>query len=131
MSGTPASEPAAPGRTRFITHRGTTICFLDFSGITDPALALAAIREAQTIVTQQPPASVRTLTYVKDATFNRAVVAALKELARANKPHVRAGAIVGMGGIQRAVYIAVTQFTGRRLPTFSDLDQAKDWLASQ
>jgi hypothetical protein len=121
----------AAGRTKFITHKGKSICLLDFAGITDPAEALAAIAEARRIVTSQPANSVLTLTYVKDATFNRDVVAALKELAAANKPHVRAGAIVGMGGLQRAIYIAVTQFTGRRLPTFASLDQAKDWLAEQ
>lgn len=120
-----------PGRTTFITHKGRTICLLDFSGITDPALALDAIREARQVVTGQPAGSVLTLTYVKGATFNREVVAALKELAAANKPHVKAGAIVGMGGLQRAIYIAVTQFTGRRLPTFADMEQAKDWLAAQ
>lgn len=119
------------GRTRFVTHKSKTICLLDFGGIANPAEALAAIAEARQIVTSQPANSVLTLTYVKDAMFNRDVVAALKELAAANKPHVRAGAIVGMGGLQRAIYIAVTQFTGRRLPTFASLDQAKDWLAEQ
>lgn len=121
----------ATGRTKFITHKGTNICLLDFSGITNPAEALAAIAEARQIVTSQPANSVLTLTYVKDATFNRDVVAALKDLATANKPHVKAGAIVGMGGLQRAIYIAVTQFTGRRLATFASLDEAKDWLAAQ
>lgn len=118
-------------RTSFIQHKGKTICLLDFGGLTDPAESLAEIKEAQRIVTSQPPGSVLTLTYVKDATFTRTVVAALKELTAANKAHVKAGAIVGMGGLQRAVYVAVTHFTGRRLPTFADLEQAKDWLAAQ
>ena len=40
-------------------------------------------------------------------------------------------AIVGMTGIHRAIYIAVTHFSGRRLPTFATLDEAKDWLVAQ
>ena len=118
-------------RTRFIVHQGKQICFLDFSGIQKPEDAITAIAEAQQIVTAQPLGSALTLTYVKDSTFNREVVVALKALAKADKPHVKAAAIVGMTGIQRAIYIAVTQFTGRRIPTFSSLDEAKDWLVSQ
>jgi hypothetical protein len=57
------------------------------------------------------------------------VVEALRELTTGNKPYVRAAAIVGLSGIQRVVYIALTQFTGRRLPTFTTALEAKDHLA--
>lgn len=118
-------------RATFLEHRGTRICLLDFSGITDTDAGLAAIAEARATIRAEPAASVLTLTHVTGATFNRAIVAALKELAGGNKPYVRAGAVVGLTGLQRAVYIAVMQFTGRRLPTFPDLESAKDWLVRQ
>ena len=121
----------APGRTTFVVHQGKRICLIDFHDIHDPALAIEAIDEARKIVRTQPPASLLTLTYVKNASFNREVVAQLKELVSGDRPYVKAAAIVGMSGIQRAIYIAVTQLTGRRLPTFQDLEQAKDWLVSQ
>lgn len=104
---------------------------LDFGGIADPAEALAAIAEAQQLVTSRPEGSVLTLTYVAGARFTREIVEALKRLAAANKPYVKAGAVVGMTGLQRAIYIAVTQFSGRRLETFAGIDEAKDWLARQ
>jgi hypothetical protein len=120
-----------PGRTTILTHKGKQICFLDFHDIQDTALALASIEEARQMVRRQPQGTVLTLTYVKGATFNREIVAELKELAAGNRPFVKAAAIVGMSGIQRAIYVAVTQFTGRRLPTFEGLEQAKDFLAGQ
>lgn len=118
-------------RTTFVEHEGKQICFLDFSNIQEEREALDAIAEARRIVTGQPAGSVRTLTYVAHARFTREVVTALKELTTANKPYVKAGAVVGMSGLQKAIYIAVTQFSGRRLEVFDSVDQAKHWLAAQ
>ena len=44
---------------------------------------------------------------------------------------MKAGAVVGLSGLQRVIYVTVTQLSGRRLPTFDTLEAAKDWLASQ
>lgn len=118
-------------RVRFIEHKGKRILFHDFSNIATVEEALAAVRESRAIVSQQPPASLLTLTDVSHSRFNKDVVDALKELVAANKPHVRAGAIVGLSGLQRIVYVAVTQLTGRRLPTFGTQEEAKDWLVAQ
>jgi hypothetical protein len=123
------TTPALP-RVRFIEHKGKQILYHDFSNLLKVDETLAAIEESRAIVRKQPLASVLTLTEVTGSRFNREVVEALKELTKGNKPHVRAGAIVGMTGIQRVVYVAVTQFTGRRLPTFTSLEEAKDFLIS-
>ena len=122
------TPPAGP-RVRFVEHKGRQILFHDFSNLLKVEDALAAIAESRAIVRKQPPNSVLTLTEVTGSRFNREIVEALKELTKGNKPHVKAGAIVGMTGIQRVVYIAVTQFTGRRLPTFDTVLEAKDYLA--
>ncbi len=55
----------------------------------------------------------------------------LREPLSANKPYVQAGAVVGLSGLQRVVYMAVTQLTGRRLPTLRTQDEAKEWLVPQ
>jgi len=126
---TPGAAPAATGpRVRFITYQGKQILLHDFSNLLKVEDAMAAIAESRTIVRKQPLNSVLTLTDVTSSRFNRDIVEALKELTKGNKPHVKAGAIVGMTGIQRVVYVAVTQFTGRRLPTFSSMEEAKDHL---
>jgi len=118
-------------RTSWITHKGRKICFLDFHGVKDNDAALRIIAEARQIVRSQPPNSTYTLTYVKDSTFNKEVSSKLKELASGDRPFVKAAAIVGLGGLQHALYVAVSQFSGRRIATFHDLEKAKDWLAEQ
>jgi hypothetical protein len=117
-------------RVSFIEHRGKRICYHDFAHIMTIEEALDAIRQSAEVVRKEPAGSVLTLTNVEGSRFNREVVEALKKLMEGNKPFVKAGAIVGLSGIQRVVYVAVTQFTGRRLPTFTSLEEAKDHLAA-
>lgn len=118
-------------RTRFIEHRGTRILFLDFSEVQDKDEALRAIFDAWEIIRTQPPNSLLTLTYVKNSRFDTDIVNALKELAQKDEPFVKAGAVVGLSGLQRVVYRAVTYFSGRHLPAFEEMEEAKDWLVEQ
>lgn len=118
-------------RTKFIQHQGKDIFLIDLSEIHEEAEALAVVAEARRIVTSRPAGSVLTLTYVKGGRFTRDVVTALKEMVAANKPYVKAGAVVGMSGLQRAIYIAVTQFSGRRLELCDSIEAAKDYLVAQ
>ena len=55
----------------------------------------------------------------------------MKEFVHANKPHVRAAAVVGIDGLKKIVYEAVMRFSGRNVPVFPDLETAKDWLVAQ
>jgi hypothetical protein len=68
---------------------------------------------------------------VTDTRYNRDVIHALKEFANGNKPFVRAGAVIGIDGLKKIVYDAVMKFTGRNLPAFDDVEEAKDWLVEQ
>ncbi len=118
-------------RTRFIEHHGKRILLLDYSGIRDPAEALREIAASRAVVARQPHGSVLTLTHVQGARYNTEVVQALKELATHNQPFVRAAAVVGLSGLQRAVYRTIQLFTRRALQPFDDLEAAKDWLVEQ
>ena len=118
-------------RTTFIEHRGKQICLVDLSELKDPQETLAAIAEARGIITSQPKASVRTLTHVTHARFNHEIVTAVKDMTAANKPYVKAGAVVGVTGLKRVIFNAVVNLTGRNLIAFDDLDKAKAWLVSQ
>ncbi len=118
-------------RTTFIEHKGVTIAFLDFSNVQSIEEALAAIEEAGRVVQSQPHRSVRTLTYVAGSRFNGDVLEAVKRLAVNNRPHVIAGAVVGLSGLQTVVYTTVMRFSKRNIPAFASLDAAKDWLVTQ
>lgn len=121
------SEP----RVRFIEHRGRQILLFDFANVTDPAEGLRHIAEAKAFVARQPPNSLRILTHVAGSRFNSDIVRALKDLAAHNKPYAKAGAVVGLTGLMRIVYATVAKFSGRNIPVFKTLDEAKDYLAEQ
>lgn len=118
-------------RTTFTEFKGKRIAKLDFSDIAEEPEALAAIAEAGSIIQQQPPKSLYTLTIVKGSRFNSAVLSAMKKLAAENGPFVRAGAIVGMGTLHKAAYLTVMYFSKRTIPAFDSEDEAKEWLAQQ
>jgi hypothetical protein len=120
------------GRTQFIDHKGRQIVYLDFSGITDPADAVAAAEEAKGFFAQQPrQQTLLTLTNVKGSHFDTQVVKAMRELVEHNKAYVRAGAIVGLSGLMRVVYTTLLHLTGRNLQAFDDINEAKDYLVKQ
>ena len=118
-------------RVRFIEQEGRNILFADLSGIRDRATALHAIEAVKRLVTDQPQRSVLTLTTVAGSIFDAEIVQALKELAVHNKPFVRAAALVGLSGLQRVAYAAVMLWSGRKLPVFGSMDEAKRWLVAQ
>lgn len=126
-----ADAAPAQQRVRFVEHKGKRVLFHDLSDIQDPREAFPAVEQSKTIVAQQPPRSLLTLTYVKGSRFNREIIEALKNLVVHNGPFVKHGAIVGLGGLQKVVYVTLTQLTGRRLPTFETVDEGLDWLVSQ
>lgn len=126
----PITEPGQP-RTRMIEHKGTPIMLLDYSDIMDTAQALAEIEKTKALIAQHPPASVRTLTYVRGSRYTAAVIDAMKELVAHNRPYVKAAAVVGMNTLHRIIYRAVITFSRRNIEVFEDLEQAKDWLVSQ
>lgn len=118
-------------RTRFIEHRGKKILLLDYSELRDPREALQEIARSKEMVARQPPGSLLTLTYVRDARYDSSVIQAMKDLAAHNKPFVKAAAVVGMSGIHRAVYQTLLLFTRRNIKAFDDMEAARDWLAEQ
>lgn len=115
-------------RLTFITHKGKQIMFLDLAGLVELSEAYAAIEEAKKAGRIHPPNTMLTLTDVTNARFDSTLTAALRELAVANKPYVKAAAIVGLSPIMRIIHVAVQRFAGRTLPAFDDLESAKEWL---
>src|SRR5258705_2787696 len=99
--------------TGFITHKGKRIFFVDFSDCT-PDEILSRIEGSRSIIQSQPEASVLTLTYVRNARFDRRVSQSLKEYSRDNKPFVKAAAIVGLNGLMQIILHALVMFTRRK-----------------
>ncbi len=117
-------------RVRFITHKDRKILYIDFS-CCSPEEMMTYMREAQRIISSQSEGSVLTLTDVTDARYNRQVSAALKEYTNANKPFVKAAAVIGVTGLKEVILNAIILFTRRKFSLFDRIDEAKEWLATR
>jgi len=115
---------------KFITHKGTTILFIDLAR-KSPSELLSAISEAKSVIAAQPPGSLLTLTDVEGSSYNREVADELKAYVAHNKPFVRAGAVVGLNDLKRVIFNFLNRVTGRTLKGFDRIDAAKDWLSAQ
>lgn len=116
------------GRVRFVSHGAKKILRFDFSDL-DIEGAREVIAYGTRLVAQMPKHSVLTLTDVTRANYDKEITEALKEFTRHNKPHVIAGAVVGVSGLKKVIFQAVATVSGRsNLRLFDDLEAAKDWL---
>lgn len=115
-------------RAKFVAHKGKQIFKMDCTHATLEemnAVIEACIRE----VRSQPEKSVLTLTIAGGTSFSGETITKLKELARDNTPYVKAGAIVGITGLYKVVFSAVSMFSKRRFHLFDTVDEAMDFLA--
>ncbi len=90
--------------------------------------------EAQEVVAAKSlkPASILTLTDVTDSRFDRSVLKALQDLMTYDRPFVRAGAVVGLSGLQRVAYATLMRLTSRsNLAAFATREDAESWLSAQ
>ncbi len=116
-------------RVKFIKHREKDILLLDFSNAqTDEVLTI--IEDAKRVISESPEQSLLTLTDVTNARFNEQVGEGMKKFTMHNKPYVKAGAVVGITGLKRIIFGAVMAFSKRKLESFEDREQAKQWLVN-
>lgn len=116
-------------RVKYISHRGKQILLHDLSAC-EPADLIASLETGKRLIEGTPFGSVLTLVDVSNTRYNREVAAAIKGYAAANKPYVRASAIVGLDGIKEVLLNAVILLTRRKFSVFDDVESAKDWLAT-
>jgi hypothetical protein len=120
-------EAIAPGRVRFIEHRGKRVLFINYSHC-DVAMLKAVAEEGHRVIAREQPNSVLTLNDVTGTTFDKESVAVLQAKVAANAPYVRRGAVIGIHGLQRLIYEGVQTFSRRRLPLFNSREEALSWL---
>jgi hypothetical protein len=119
-------------RVRFLDHHGRRIILLDFAGITDVEEGLAAVAEASRFIGAQPAdGTSMTLTDVRDTRYDRRIVDAFKQMTAANRPIVKAAAVVSNSPIHHAAISLIAFFSRRRIQIFESRESALDWLAAQ
>jgi hypothetical protein len=118
-------------RARLVTHGGKRIVLVDLSALTDIAEITRWIARGRELVHAQPPASVRYCLDVTGMRFDTSIVKRFRENGETSRPYLRAAAIVGLSGIQRAAYVMIAFALKLHMPDFPEREQALDWLAAQ
>jgi hypothetical protein len=118
------------GVEQIIEYKGKKIFYMDFSNC-DRKKMTDIVEGLKPIIEEQPLNSLLTLVNVTGLIFNADILKAFKEFTEHNKPYVKAGAVIGIKGIQKIAYDAVMKFSERNLPLFETVDEAKEWLSQQ
>lgn len=124
-------KPISMAKTQKQFHNGKTIFYMDFSDVKTIGEINIIIKEAVDHIRKQPPLSVLTLTNITNMHFNNEIKDLFQEFIKGNKPFVKAGAVVGLSGLQQILYNSLMKITGRNIKSISTLPAAKDWLAMQ
>lgn len=114
----------------FISYKGKTIVYLDFSDMKKVDDIKICLNEGCEYIRKQSPNSVLTLTNTENMFFNNEVRKHFEEKVKGNAPYVKAGAIIGMTGLISIMYSAFVRFTGRNLKLFKSKEEALDYLVS-
>jgi hypothetical protein len=123
MAVQPLTQQQYSDRIRWLAHEGKQVLLVDFTDMSAPEVKeMATI--VPSIVTVQPPHSVRILADFTGATVDRDAAAAIKEAATRDRPHIRRAAWVGTEAIPKALYAGIVQFSVRALPTFPTREDA-------
>lgn len=101
---------------------------MDFSNLKSEKEIRELINKSIAVIREQPMASLLTLTDISDMHFNSEIKALFTAFVDGNKPFVKAGAVIGISGLQGIVYNAIMKMTGRNLKSMKSIDEAKDWL---
>jgi len=117
-------------RTQFIDYQGKKIFYIDFSNLKTFEEIKALTLEAQKYIHSQPPLSVITLSTVENTHFNTEIKDMFTEYIKSNKPYVKTSAVIGISGLKMIMYNGMMKISGRDTRAFSDMEQAKSFLAS-
>lgn len=102
---------------------------MDFSNLKSEQEIKEIIEKGKTFIRSQSMASVLTLTNISNMHFNNQIKELFTIFVKDNKSYVKAGAVIGISGLQGIVYNAVMKLSGRNLKSMRSVDEAKDWLA--
>jgi hypothetical protein len=104
---------------------------MDFSNMNNTNEIKSLINESIRYIRAQPPASILTLTNIQGMHFSNEIKDLFSDFVKGNKPFVKAGAVIGMSGMQQIVYNGLMKVTGRDIKAFNTAEEAKNWLVSK
>ncbi len=117
-------------RIQFITHKGTRVLLLDFTGCTSDELK-SITNEVEQVITAQPRDSVLVVADFSDAQFTREAVTRLKVVTTRDRPFVKRAAWVHTDNLPKVLLDAIQSFSQRQVPTFKTQEEALEFVVRE
>ena len=118
-------------RVTFVTHDGTRILRVDYSGLGEVEELLRVAERARRVLEKEPPESVLVLVDLSGTRYSLRLVRNLGDLAVANAGFVKARALVGLPALVRPVVREVARASGRPTEMFDEYELAIAWLVER
>lgn len=119
-----------PERIKVVRYKNKAISLVDLTGCATEEIA-PVLSEAIEVMTAKPLKSALGVTDVTGVKFNRESARMMKEYAEKTIPHLKAGASVGVTGIEKVGYDAIMMLIGTHIPVFKTREEAFEWLVQQ
>jgi len=117
-------------RIRFVEIGGTRILLSDFAGIREVSELQRTTRLGMELVRTQPLKSLLILVDVTGVEYSLEAFAILQQSVAANRPYVKARAVVGLPKIAVIPFEIVSRVAGGPLERFESKEAAVEWLLS-
>ncbi len=116
-------------RVSWITHKGTRVLRIDYSGLKGEEI-LPVIAQVAALYKTQTKGSVLCLCDVRNAIGTQESVDALKGLVRTTREYDKRVAVLGISGLKKAFLALINVFAKHTMQAFDDEQAALDWLVA-
>ncbi len=117
-------------RTQSISFQGKNIFYMDFSNLKSEQEIKSVIEESKSFIHRQAQGSAISLANIEGMHFNSQIRDLFQDFVKANKPYMKASAIIGVSGLKQMVFNGIMKMSGRDVKSFDSENQAKVWLAA-
>ncbi len=119
-------------KSKWITHKGTKIFYINVSDLQlDFDSLKKELEAAVSVLQQQPRNSVLGLADFRNTTLSKEITNILKSNAPKAAPYFRKSAlIIQLTGFKRVVLDAIGRLVKRAPTRFDNIEEAKDWLVA-
>jgi hypothetical protein len=114
-------------RVRTINFKGRRIVVVDMTDCVGEEYA-QVLEDGAAFIRREPLGSALLATVVTRGRFGRGAADRVRAYSAAIRPHLRAGAVVGLSALQRVLFTSVRPFLHSTVKDFASLDGALDWL---
>jgi len=104
---------------------------MNFSNLKNIQEINGVINDSIKFIRVKPLTSLYCLTNISGMHFNSEIKDLFQNFVNGNKPFVKASAVVGLSPLQQIMYNGLMKITGRDIKSFSNIDEAKDWLVGR